>query len=480
MAHIKTASASDWTALQSRPNLLEIKISRAGFLPSDSRKIAKEIGDRFVHEVRKIEGSLDPANHKYSHVISCGCTELFGCNRNADGWSKYALERDMPSYLKHAKCFRDHRNKKDDLFYGRPKVAFFDKERGYGRLLVEYFATDKAASEKNARIADGEIDALDKDAEFRVSHGTKIPHDTCSICGNEASTRAKYCSSQEEGGTCRLFGCKTGLSKISEEGEMQFVHNDAGNIFYDISSIGVDKHASARQADRIAYATPYDIVRDKVASFNDYVPGSSWMSEQMGLSQRFDLFVPDGLTPYQERMAKVAIELAEYDSEPSAVYDDFDGDVSALRRLVSPCDSVKRAAARDLATRNELIGPRVFAKLSGASSLVADQVAACVPGIYRRMAESDQISSFVKSSCFTNSAPDSSILSGLTAAPFASIDPLSVSYRRKVAAVVGSEPSACSCESVEAARIATEYAAFKVAVASQILAHSQNAIRFIA
>lgn len=480
MSHIKTASASDWIGLQSRPNLLEIKISRSGFLPGDSHKVAKEIGDRFIHEVRKIEHLLDPGNHKYAHVISCGCTELFGANRNADGWSKYALERDMSSYLKHAKCFRDHRNKKDDLFYGRPKVAFFDKERGYGRLLAEYFATDKAASELNARVADLEIEALDKNAEFKVSHGTKIPHDTCAICGNEASTRAKYCSAHDEGGSCRLFGCKTGLSKLSEEGELQFVHNDAGNIFYDISSIGLDKHASARQADRIAYATPYDIVQDKVASFNDFVPGSSWMSEQMGLSPRFDLFVPDGLTPYQERMAKVAIELAEYTSDSSAVYDDFDGDVSSLRRLVSPCENTKRAAARDLAIRNEMIGPRVFAKLSGASESLAEEVAACVPGIYQRIAESDQISAFVKSSCFTNSAPDSSTLIGLTAAPFASIDPLSVSYRRKFAAVVDNEPSKCSCKSVEAARIATEYAAFKVAVASQILAHSQNAIRFIA
>lgn len=477
MGMIKIASSDDWAGLRDR-RIIEVKVSSRGLLPGDSIKLSKEVGDRFIHEVRKAEDTLDTINHKYAHVISCGCTELFGPNRNADGWGKVALERDMASYLKNAKCFRDHKNGKSDLFYGRPKVAFFDGDRGYGRLLCGYFATSKAADEHLARIADLEINELDRGESFKVSHGTKIPFDTCSMCGNEAPTRSKYCAAKNEGGECSMFGCKTGLTKMSEEGEIQFVHNDAGNIFYDISAIGLDGGTSARQADRIAFASAYDVANGKIASDTDHVRGSAWLSEQLGLSPRPDLFADSSLTTYQQKMAAAAIELASQSGDSLELFDNYDVDVQSLRYLSSPSAGHKQAAAADLIARREMIGPRVFAKVCGADRDLADEVAAAMPGIYQRIVNAEQVSNFVRSSAFTSADTKTAMAKGFTCAPFASVSSDAISYRRKLAAVTSISVNTSSISS-KAAEIASEYAALKVAMAAHILASGNKDLSFL-
>lgn len=167
---IKTSSNDDWLGLRS-DNPIEVKLSSLGLVGGDRHKLSKEAGDRFVYEVRKILDQLDPVNHKYAHVISCGATEITGPNRNSDGWTIESLTKDMPSYIKHAKFYRDHKNKPGDLHYGQIKAAFFDPDRGYGRLLCELNATPKACRDKLAHVADAEISELEKHGEIKVSHG---------------------------------------------------------------------------------------------------------------------------------------------------------------------------------------------------------------------------------------------------------------------------------------------------------------------
>jgi len=53
--------------------------------------------------------------------------------------------------------FRDHRNSRQDEYFGLPKIAMYDKDRGYGRLLVGYFAKESALPDGLAKIADLEI-----------------------------------------------------------------------------------------------------------------------------------------------------------------------------------------------------------------------------------------------------------------------------------------------------------------------------------
>lgn len=477
---IKLTSAEDWPSLAGRPPV-EVKISSRGLMEGDRRKIASETGDRFLHEVRKLEHELDFKNMKFAHVISCGATEFTGCNRNADGWKAASLAEDMHTYVKHAKAFRDHRNSPEDEYFGLPKYAMYDADRGYGRVLVGYFANANALTDKLARVADLEITSLDKHGEFKVSHGTKIPHDTCVICGNHAATRASYCESRSKGGSCSLFGCKSGLAKVAEDGRMQFVDNP-NNRFYDISSIGLTPK-SARQADRIAYASPIDhMLRKAAAEHGDTVMGSAWIAEQMNLSPRYDLQSCEGLSAHQERMLGVAVKLAQAVGESSDVI--FGDDQGAqLSALFHANPEFRKAAVVSLAKRGKLPGPIAFAKAAGADEATAELMAqtsrGLIPSIYRK----DKLASLIRQTVFTSEPLSSSVSSSMihVDTPDSMFDSRT-QFKNAVQSVLRLQDKVAGvhlADADQATKLAVEYAGMKILFASHFLEHQPSPSRFL-
>lgn len=466
MAMIKLAQPGDWVSLRDRPPL-EIKISERGFLPGDSRKVATEVGDRFVHQVRQIEKELDRRNFKYAHVISCGCEELFGPNANADSWDRESLARDMATYVKHAKCYRDHRNRRDSEYFGRPKLAMFDSDRGYGRLLVGFHATDEACGDEPlAKIAKAECEKLDRGEEIKVSHGTSIRYDVCSACGNQAKTRKDYCSSRDEGGDCSLFGCKTGLSKFANDGRQQYVHNPF-NVFFDISTIGLSRN-SARQADRIAYADAFDLDGVKTAALEEsYVLGSAALAERLGIAPRLDFLSDDGLTTYQKRLVKVAAKLVEAEENHLTPYlcDDPQLGVDSLREVRSFSPELRNAAINKLAMRGEFFGPRIFAKLAGLSGDELDAVATASSDLLVKLCSEDRVADLLRLSACVPSMQASSVQVAASRAAFApgSLTDSASLDRAKLAAICEQpDPLPPSAISLETMKIAAEYVATKI------------------
>lgn len=473
MAMFKIASAEDWPGLADRLPV-EVKISQDGLLTGDRHKIASEVGDRFLAEVRKIEDQLDTANHKYAHVISCGCSDRFGPNRNADGWSAESLEKDMHTYLKHAAAYRDHRNKKGNDRFGRVKVAFFDNDRGYGRLLVELNATEKALTDRLDKIANHEIDCLDRGDSYKTSHGSRMPFDQCVICGNKAENRHKYCESMDHGGDCPLFGCKSGLSKIADDGRIQFVDNP-NNTFYDISSIGLTRD-SAKQADRIAYASNFDLEMLKNASVsveNGSVKGGAYLAEQLGLHDRFDLITTDSLTTYQRKLADAAVRLAEKEAwYDESLADSYTENFPGASKLTSGSASTRQAAAAAMSRNKQMIGPRQFAKHCGADEPTANLVAQYAEGSVGRVCLDDQVANLLKSSCFTRHPADPQWVASLqdkVGSDAYSMSPIRISTRMKLS-VFGSDISddTTNADNELAGEIATNFCALKILNASQI------------
>ena len=478
MTMVKIASASDWEYLS---NIIpvEVKISSRGFLRSDQVKIASEVGDRFIHEVRQIEDQLDRTNHKYAHIISCGATSKTGCNRNGDGWSAEALARDMPTYVKHARFYRDHVNKSDSPAYGHVKLAFYDADRGYGRLLAALNATSKIAYERKEHVADLELDALDKLGEFRVSHGTTVGSDTCAHCGNVAKKRSEYCLGKHEGGNCPLFGCRNGMSKVSDDGRIQYVDNPK-NVFYDISSIGLTPY-SANQADRVAFASLFDTDLSKYSSEQGGVMGSAWLAEQMGIRPRLDFYDFSALTPYHERLAKTAIMLAEAEQLGNPIVTLVADSRAKLSQLHSDIPSVRRGAVKSLVQRGEMPGPYSFAKTAGLSD--ADAAAVCVlsDNLLSKFADDDMISTLIQQSDFTASPSISEMVD--CRAPSCSLNASDINRRMKVAAAIG-RPAEVAASATHGnmllAKHAADYAAMKVLYASQIFGTDQNRVNLIA
>lgn len=464
MVMVKLASPQDWVATKDS-NPVEIKVSSTGFQRGDWLKVAAEVGDRFIHEVRKIEDTLDHTNYKYAHVISCGATEVTGCNRNGDGWSKEALLRDMPTYTKHARLYRDHINKKDSPAYGHVKLAMFDSERGYGRLLVALNANSKIAKDRGEYVADKEIEQLEKQGEVKVSHGTTVGSDTCVHCGNIASKRSEYCESKEEGGNCPLFGCKHGMSKVADDGRIQFVDNPK-NVFYDISSIGLSKQ-SANQADRIAFGTLLDKDLTKLSA-EEPCYGSAWLAEQLGITPRYDLIDLDGLTPHQQKMAMVAVRLVEAEQRGVAAISSSTSDYRKLAYLHHSSPSLRRGAVATLAARNELPGPRSFAKAAGVTDLEAATVEILTQGLLSKLVADDMLLPLIKQSEFT--CDPGAALGVDTRAPECSLAVSNLTHRRKLAAIEVDTPATTVVPhgDIRLAKIAADYIAMKVLFASQI------------
>ncbi len=135
----------------SKHTTVEIKISSKGWLASDYMKVASEVGDRFIHEVRQIEDQLDRLTA--STAISSPAVPT----SYSDLTVTRILEQDSSS-SRYAYVFeacqmlpRSYQKKTDSPYYGKPKVAFYDEQRGYGRLLGEYYATEKAVQREKAQ-----------------------------------------------------------------------------------------------------------------------------------------------------------------------------------------------------------------------------------------------------------------------------------------------------------------------------------------
>lgn len=179
-------------------------------------------------------------------LLAMGATETYGPNRNGDGFSEHPvpsrgkiasagrrwfvppgeeLTKHYQSFEKNpAHTFKHHVNRDPAKASGVVKKAFWNDRMHRVELLV-----------KIANELDPEWVQRTNDGEFvPVSMGCRIKRDVCSICGNEAPTRADYCEH-----------AKFAMNQILPDGQKVFVHNPSPD-FFDISRV-------FRPADRIGY-----------------------------------------------------------------------------------------------------------------------------------------------------------------------------------------------------------------------------------
>lgn len=179
-------------------------------------------------------------------LLALGATETYGPNRNGDGFSEHPvpargkiasagrrwfvppgeeLTKHYQSFEKNpAHAFKHHANRDPSKASGVVKKAFWNPRMKRVELLTE--VDNEKDPEWVQRTNDGEF--------VPVSMGCRIKRDVCSICGNEAPTRADYCEH-----------AKFAMNTILPDGQKVFVHNPSPD-FFDISRV-------FRPADRIGY-----------------------------------------------------------------------------------------------------------------------------------------------------------------------------------------------------------------------------------
>lgn len=184
--------------------------------------------------------------HTLLLLLAMGATETYGPNRNGDGFSEHPvpargkiasagrrwfvppgeeLTKHYQSFERNpAHTFKHHANRDPSKASGVVKKAFWNPRMKRVELLA-----------KIANDLDPEWVERTNNGEFvPVSMGCRIKRDVCSICGNEAPTRADYCDH-----------AKYAMNTIMPDGQKVFVHNPSPD-FFDISRV-------FRPADRIGY-----------------------------------------------------------------------------------------------------------------------------------------------------------------------------------------------------------------------------------
>lgn len=190
--------------------------------------------------------SITPKDGKtYILVLAMGASEFYGPNRNGDAFRESELKKTYKTFETDAHVYKSHVNKDPLKSYGRVVKAFYNDQMHRIELVLEI---------DNYKAPDI-VDKVNSGESVAVSMGCKIKFDVCSICGNEAPTRAQYCSH-----------LKNELNKIYPDGRIVCADNPNPK-FFDISIVW-------RPADKTGY------MLKKVAYTRDVGSSSAWLAEK--------------------------------------------------------------------------------------------------------------------------------------------------------------------------------------------------------
>jgi len=234
MQKIITADAWSFDTEQS----IAIPMLRGDIGPNDRKAFSKRADEGLLSKIAQAKFSDDELP---IHMIAVGSTEFFGANRNGDGFREETCRNSHPTFVKHARFYRNHKSSDKAKSYGVVKLSHYNEKMHRIELVVSLNKTAEAARRNGGLIADSELKKLAEGKDIPVSMGCGLAFDRCSHCSNEAKTRADYCDES----MCKAGGLKHNMGKLCADGTV--LHADNPNpTFNDISHV-------PRQADRTAY-----------------------------------------------------------------------------------------------------------------------------------------------------------------------------------------------------------------------------------
>lgn len=273
----KIIDPSGWN--YERPVASLVKVSSRGLTGRDRDDFIKAAGDAAPAFVDAIDGLKFGPGEVPVHLIAFGANEKWGSNRNGDAFDEPTCRNYHDTFVKHARPFRNHRNKPHEghPHYGSVKASAYNDAMHRVELLVGLHETKEAADRNgpNGLVADRELEKLAKTGSYPVSMACVVAHDKCASCGHYARTREEYCDERSCVGPHgeKRGGCKDNLTKVAADGFVNHVLNP-GPRFFDISHVW-------RPADRTAYASRADWL-EKAAS-HQFVPGAE-LAEMLGVT----------------------------------------------------------------------------------------------------------------------------------------------------------------------------------------------------
>lgn len=294
-------------------------------------------------------------------------------NRNGDGFRCLPLQKYHPTFVKHARWYRNHQNQDPSRSYGVVKLSYYHPEMHRVELIVGLNGTPQAAKRNGGLVADREMAKLANDQDIAVSMSCRVPKDVCSSCHNQARSRDEYCTEA----TCPHGGLRDHITKVAEDGHVLHADNPIFT-FFDISDVG-------RGADRVAF------VLGRVKSAAGLRPGGAALAEmlQVGCPDEVALLdCPSTLRPSLTALYKLALADRQAGQDPYATLADpshrgltlFSGLPAKEGSL--PALGPKLWSA--LAQRQVLLPPVPWLALQGQVK-AAQSVQRLLPGGYQRL-----------------------------------------------------------------------------------------------
>jgi hypothetical protein len=276
------------------PTMEMVKVSNSGLRGDDLRSFVKRAGHEFADKLRDVHVA---PGEQLVHLIAIGSTEAYGPNRNGDGFKSATCRKHHPTFVKHARWYRNHQNKDEAKSYGIIKLSAFNEAMKRIELLVALNATKEAADRNKGLVADKEIQKIASGSnDWGVSMACRVPFDVCSGCGNKAPSRAQYCKEA----SCKYGGCYDNLTKVSADGHILHVDNP-DPTWFDISDV-------YRPADRIAYVFGHM----KAASAGQNV-GGAHLADELGITAPYRLNF-DTADDRSMELIKLAYQLADLET----------------------------------------------------------------------------------------------------------------------------------------------------------------------
>ena len=386
MAMVKIISPSGWDF--DAPIASTIKIASRGLIGSDRSEFVKRAGESaniFLPYIDKIKFAAD---EEPVHLIALGASEAYGPNRNGDGFKEATCKACHDSFVKHAKWYRNHKNKDPLQSYGVVKMSAYNPTMRRVELLVGLNRTKEAADRNKGFIADKELEKLAMGQDLPVSMACRVAFDTCSYCNHNARTRDEYCTSS----MCKAGGCKDNLTRLVKVGnDVHHLHVDNPNPgYFDISYV-------FRPADRIAYANKADWLTKAASDGGFFDKFGAQAAEALGVIAPLSLVLhQDGSVsdrPWVNAMVKLAYGL---DALETAIpvsaqtrrafaanvqpYPDY----AALHMSVNDVEKTAQALAA-LAENKVILPLREYAKFCKVSHEVVADAYRRLSGVYGRM-----------------------------------------------------------------------------------------------
>lgn len=249
---------------------------------NESKGLLKKAADSRIQE---FASRITPRTDKvYVHILALGAGEFYGPNKNLDWFGEHALLDYHKTFeTSPAHLFKNHVNKNPEIAIGKVIYSIYNERMHRVELIVEV-----------DRVAGTEFVAeLDRGNFPKTSMACRTPADTCSICGNIASTRQSYCTH-----------LRNDLGKMYPDGRRVMALNTHPLTFFDISWV-------VRPADVTSS------VLQKLASEEEPIIGSAEMAEMEKLSA-------EGIN----KQAEIK-KLSEFIKE-------MDGDISSYSDLLEP------------------------------------------------------------------------------------------------------------------------------------------------